>query len=128
MLAAKFEERDDCIPTIDSLQYSSKLVDCTLTFTTQDIVTLELYALKYFKWNISRPGVAHFIDYYQHVSLNTSSSATAEQCTKWRNGLIESQVQDFSNCFMEAALRGITTIHQLYNFAATSLRFVSRYR
>ncbi len=60
----------------------------------EEINALELYALKFFKWNVSRPGVAHFIDYYHHVS------------TKWENKVLATQLHNFNFGLMEAALRG----------------------
>lgn len=111
--AAKFEERDDAIPSIDALQYSARLVHPNISFSAEEIVILELYALKYFKWNVSRPGVAHFVDYYQHESMSCCSDHVNNTAEK---KLMENHAQEFITGFMEPVIRGTYYIWQYCTF------------
>ena len=101
-VAAKFEEPDDCLPTIDMLQYVAQLQDSTNSYSRHEFQALELYILKYFKWNISHPGTVHFINYYVQISMEDA----CQDLSQWERNMLESQVLEFSNYFMESALRG----------------------
>lgn len=102
---AKFEEPDDALPTIEMLQHSARMNDIgnNTAYTRQEFHTLELYILKYFKWCVSNPSAAHFIDYYQHVSITneTDQSEGSSQQVK-----LENQMKEYCMYFLELSLKG----------------------
>lgn len=86
------------------IQHAARMNDYTntSTYSRQEFHTLELYILKYFKWCMSHPSVAHFMDYYLYISLRDELSTL----TEWETCVLENHMQEFSTYFMEATLRG----------------------
>lgn len=107
MYTAKSEEIDDNVPSIEMLQHAGRMNDNsnTSTYSRQEFHTLELYILKYFKWCLSHPSVAHFIDYYLYVSLKEDEVPPG--LSKWEAIMLENQMKEFTAYFMEVTLRGI---------------------
>lgn len=122
LIAAKFEEPDDCLPTIDMLQYVVQLQDSTNSYSRNEFQALELYILKYFKWNISHPGTVHFINYYVQISMEDA----CQDLSQWERNMLESQVLEFSNYFMESALRDQSFLHYKPSEVAAAIVCVAR--
>ena len=100
--SAKFEEPDDHLPTIELLQKAAQfgLPDY---YTREEFQAMEIYLLKVFKWSVSHPTAAHFIDYYLHQSLREDPSSYSSQ---WDRQVLELQMKQCCTFFLESALRG----------------------
>ena len=85
------------------LQQAARIHDTASTYARDEFQTLEIYMLKYFKWSVSHPTVAHFIDYYLLTSMKDMQTDLAQ----WEIDIIRSQMQDFAVFYMESSLRGM---------------------
>ena len=103
-LAAKFEEPDDHLPTIELLQQAAQfgLPDY---YTREEFQAMEIYLLKVFKWSVSHPTAAHFTDYYLHQSLKEEPSSSSSS-SSWDRQVLELQMKQCCGFFLESALRG----------------------
>ncbi|KAJ0004924.1 hypothetical protein NQD34_011138 [Periophthalmus magnuspinnatus] len=70
LLASKFEEREDRVPMLDSLNTLGCMTSMNLVLTKQSLLHMELLLLETFQWNLYLPTAAHFIDYYLSVSVH----------------------------------------------------------
>lgn len=105
-LAAKFEEPDDHLPTIEALQRAAQfgLPDY---YTREEFQAMEIYLLRVFKWTVSHPTAAHFTDYYLYHSLNEEPYSTSNG---WDSQVLNLQMKQYCGFFLENTLRGM-----LYN-------------
>ena len=103
------------------LQHTARINDFgnNITYSRQEFHTLELYILKYFKWCVSVPSAAHYIDYYQHVSI-TNKTIDQSDCSNSKgndqsesnktDGLefskMENQIREYCAYFLELSLKG----------------------
>ncbi|KAK7901213.1 hypothetical protein WMY93_017982 [Mugilogobius chulae] len=70
LLASKFEEREDRVPKLDTLNTLGCMTSMNLVLTKQSLLHMELLLLETFQWNLYLPTAAHFIDYYLSVSVH----------------------------------------------------------
>uniref|UniRef100_A0A3Q3W364 Uncharacterized protein n=1 Tax=Mola mola TaxID=94237 RepID=A0A3Q3W364_MOLML len=70
LLASKFEEREDRVPKLDTLNSLGCMSSMNLVLTKQGLLHMELLLLETFQWNLYLPTAAHFIDYYLSISVH----------------------------------------------------------
>ncbi|CAL9687361.1 unnamed protein product [Knipowitschia caucasica] len=70
LLASKFEEREDKVPKLESLNSLGCMTSMNLALNKQSLLHMELLLLETFQWNLYLPTAAHFIDYYLSVSVH----------------------------------------------------------
>ncbi|XP_034041411.1 cyclin-J [Thalassophryne amazonica] len=70
VLASKFEERDDRVPKLDTLNNLSCMSSMNLILTKQGLLHMELLLLETFQWNLYLPTAAHFIEYYLSIAVH----------------------------------------------------------
>uniref|UniRef100_A0A8C6UKF0 Cyclin-J n=1 Tax=Neogobius melanostomus TaxID=47308 RepID=A0A8C6UKF0_9GOBI len=70
LLASKFEEREDRVPKLESLNDLGCMSSMNLVLTKQSLLHMELLLLETFQWNLYLPTAAHFIEYYLSISVH----------------------------------------------------------
>ncbi|XP_043111316.1 cyclin-J [Puntigrus tetrazona] len=70
LLASKFEEREDRVPKLETLNSLGCMSSMNLVLTKQGLLHMELLLLETFQWNLYLPTAAHFIEYYLPVAVN----------------------------------------------------------
>ncbi|XP_042625491.1 cyclin-J-like isoform X2 [Cyprinus carpio] len=69
-LQSKFEEREDHVPKLETLNSLGCMSSMNLVLTKQGLLHMELLLLETFQWNLYLPTAAHFIEYYLPVAVN----------------------------------------------------------
>ncbi|KAM4730306.1 cyclin-J isoform 1-T2 [Anableps anableps] len=69
LLASKFEEREDRVPKLETLNSLGCMSSMNLVLTKQGLLHMELLLLETFNWNLYLPTAAHFIDYYLSIAV-----------------------------------------------------------
>ncbi|KAF7221463.1 cyclin-J isoform X2 [Nothobranchius furzeri] len=69
LLASKFEEKEDRVPKLETLNNLGCMSSINLVLTKQGLLHMELLLLKTFDWNLYLPTAAHFIEYYMSVGV-----------------------------------------------------------
>ncbi|KAI1894571.1 hypothetical protein AGOR_G00117150 [Albula goreensis] len=72
LLASKFEEREDRVPKLDTLNSLDCMSSMNLVLTKQSLLHMELLLLETFQWNLYLPTAAHFIEYYLSITVHES--------------------------------------------------------
>ncbi|XP_036403273.1 cyclin-J [Megalops cyprinoides] len=72
LLASKFEEREDRVPKLDTLNSLDCMSSVNLVLTKQNLLHMELLLLETFQWNLYLPTAAHFIEYYLSIAVHES--------------------------------------------------------
>lgn len=101
---AKFEEPDDHLPTIDTLQQAAQLGTPDY-YTREEFQTMEIYLLRVLKWSVSHPTSAHFADFYLHLSINEIYPSQSFS-DHWDKKLLELHMKQTCDFFIESSLRG----------------------
>ncbi|XP_060896708.1 cyclin-J [Labrus mixtus] len=70
LLASKFEEREDRVPKLETLNSLGCMSSMNLVLTKQGLLHMELLLLETFQWNLYLPTAAHFIEYYLSIAVN----------------------------------------------------------
>lgn len=70
LLASKFEEREDRVPKLETLNNLSCMSSMNLVLTKQGLLHMELLLLETFQWNLYLPTAAHFIEYYLSIAVH----------------------------------------------------------
>ncbi|KAL0964276.1 hypothetical protein UPYG_G00321640 [Umbra pygmaea] len=104
LLASKFEEREDRVPKLDTLNSLGCMSSMNLVLTKQGLLHLELLLLETFQWNLYLPTAAHFIDYYLSIAVTetdlhdgwpmTCLEKTVLYMTKYTEYFLEVSLQD----------------------------------
>lgn len=68
--AGKFEEREDRVPKLETLNNLGCMSSMNLVLTKQGLLHMELLLLETFQWNLYLPTAAHFIDYYLSIAVS----------------------------------------------------------
>lgn len=69
LLASKFEEREDRVPKLETLNSLGCMSSMNLVLTKQGLLHMELLLLETFQWNLYLPTPAHFIEYYLSIAV-----------------------------------------------------------
>ncbi|KAI6655144.1 cyclin-J-like [Oopsacas minuta] len=100
-IAAKSEELDRLIPTIDTL---SSFVQ--YAYGVEEFKRMELTVLKFYKWNLNIPTAAHFINYYLHNALDVSDIYRGKQLEdQFENA--EKAFERYTKYFLEISLQEV---------------------
>ncbi|XP_010895298.1 cyclin-J [Esox lucius] len=104
LLASKFEEREDRVPKLDTLNSLGCMSSMNLVLTKQGLLHLELLLLETFQWNLYLPTAAHFIEYYLSIAVTeadlhdgwpmTCLEKTVLYMTKYTDYFLEVSLQD----------------------------------
>ncbi|KAM9848155.1 cyclin-J [Aulostomus maculatus] len=70
LLASKFEEREDRVPKLETLNSLGCMSSMNLVLTKQSLLHMELLLLETFQWNLYLPTAAHFIEYYLSIAVH----------------------------------------------------------
>ncbi|KAK9541878.1 hypothetical protein VZT92_001896 [Zoarces viviparus] len=70
LLASKFEEREDRVPKLETLNSLGCMSSMNLVLTKQGLLHMELLLLESFQWNLYLPTAAHFIEYYLSIAVH----------------------------------------------------------
>ncbi|XP_061646968.1 cyclin-J-like [Phyllopteryx taeniolatus] len=70
LLASKFEEREDRVPKLETLNSLGSMSSMNIVLTKQALLHMELFLLESFQWNLFLPTAAHFIDYYLSIAVH----------------------------------------------------------
>nr|XP_046258712.1 cyclin-J isoform X1 [Scatophagus argus] len=70
LLASKFEEREDRVPKLETLNSLGCMSSMNLVLTKQGLLHMELLLLETFQWNLYLPTAAHFIEYYLSIAVH----------------------------------------------------------
>ncbi|XP_019943689.1 cyclin-J [Paralichthys olivaceus] len=70
LLASKFEEREDQVPKLETLNSLGCISSMNLVLTKQGLLHMELLLLETFQWNLYLPTAAHFIEYCLSIAIH----------------------------------------------------------
>ncbi|KAM9809073.1 cyclin-J [Syngnathus typhle] len=70
LLASKFEEREDKVPKLETLNSLGCMRSMNVVMTKQALLHMELFLLESFQWNLYLPTAAHFIEYYLSIAVH----------------------------------------------------------
>ncbi|XP_071021926.1 cyclin-J [Oncorhynchus clarkii lewisi] len=104
LLASKFEEREDRVPKLETLNSLGCMSSMNLVLTKQGLLHMELLLLETFQWNLYLPTAAHFIEYYLSIAVNEADlhdgwpmaclEKTVLYMTKYADYFLEVSLQD----------------------------------
>ncbi|TRY65649.1 hypothetical protein DNTS_009879, partial [Danionella cerebrum] len=72
LLASKFEEREERVPKLESLNSLGCMRSMNLVLTKPGLLQTELLLLESVQWNLYLPTAAHFIEYYLPITVHDS--------------------------------------------------------
>ncbi|XP_051508344.1 cyclin-J isoform X1 [Myxocyprinus asiaticus] len=104
LLASKFEEREDCVPKLETLNSLGCMSSMNLVLTKQALLHMELLLLETFQWNLYLPTAAHFIEYYLPVAMNETDLHDG-----WPMACMEKTMMymsKYADYFLEVSLQG----------------------
>ncbi|XP_023819498.1 cyclin-J isoform X2 [Oryzias latipes] len=70
LLASKFEEREDRVPKLETLNGLGCMSSMNLVLTKQGLLHMELLLLETFQWNLYLPTAAHYIEYFLSAAVH----------------------------------------------------------
>ncbi|KAL6486977.1 hypothetical protein MHYP_G00036030, partial [Metynnis hypsauchen] len=104
LLASKFEEREDRVPKLETLNSLGCMSSMNLVLTKQGLLHMELLLLETFHWNLYLPTAAHFIEYYLSIAVTETDlhdgwpmvcfEKTMLYMTKYADYFLEVSLQD----------------------------------
>lgn len=100
----KFEEREDRVPKLETLNSLGCMSSMNLVLTKQGLLHMELLLLETFQWNLYLPTAAHFIEYYLPVAVNETDMHDG-----WPMACMEKTMlymSKYSDYFLEVSLQG----------------------
>ncbi|XP_023679887.1 cyclin-J isoform X1 [Paramormyrops kingsleyae] len=111
LLASKFEEREDRVPKLETLNCLGCMSSMNLVLTKQNLLNMELLLLETLQWNLYLPTPAHFIEYYLSIAVHETDLHDGWPLTSLeKTGLYMAKYADY---FLEVSLQD----HIFLNFA-----------
>lgn len=104
LVAGKFEEREDRVPKLETLNSLGCMSSMNLVLTKQGLLHMELLLLETFQWNLYLPTAAHFIDYYLSIAVSEGDLHDG-----WPMTCLEKTrlyLAKYVDYFLEASLQG----------------------
>ncbi|KAK0134416.1 Cyclin-J [Merluccius polli] len=104
LLASKFEEREDRVPKLETLNSLGCMSSMNLVLTKQGLLHMELLLLETFQWNLYLPTAAHFIEYYLSVAVHEGDLHDG-----WPIGCLDKTkmyLAKYADYFLEVSLQG----------------------
>lgn len=117
--AGKFEEREDRVPKLETLNSLSCMSSMNLVLTKQGLLHMELLLLETFDWNLYLPTAAHFIEYYLSVAVHEGDLHDG-----WPLSSLEKTrlyMDKYTDYFLEVSLQGtdpFTVLVDRFTFTA----------
>ncbi|XP_054983813.1 cyclin-J-like protein [Sorex araneus] len=116
LLASKFEDREDRVPKLEQIN-SMRVAGCHgFTLTRQELLSTELLLLQAFRWDLSLPTPAHFLDYY----LLASAGQKDHHCHSWPAACprkTKECLTEYAYYFLEVTLQD----HVFYKFQPSAV-------
>ncbi|KAM9477283.1 cyclin-J [Clarias gariepinus] len=103
LLASKFEEREDRVPKLETLNSLACMSSMNLVLTKQGLLHMELLLLENFHWNLYLPTAAHFIEYYLSIAVSET-----DQLDGWPMACLEKTslyMNKYADYFLEVSLQ-----------------------
>lgn len=103
----KFEEREDRVPKLETLNSLGCMSSMNLVLTKQGLLHMELLLLETFQWNLYLPTAAHFIEYYLPVAVNETDLHDG-----WPMACMEKTMlymSKYADYFLEVSLQGVVS-------------------
>ncbi|KAK3739815.1 hypothetical protein QZH41_009058 [Actinostola sp. cb2023] len=119
LLAAKFEDNEDTIPTISTL---NKFVNNV--FKHSEFHQMELLLLDFFKWNVDLPIPVHFMEYYLSRALMDLDSQ--QRMVQDDMSRISTYIRKYVRYFLEISLQDHTFLSFLPSLTTASAIAASR--
>lgn len=107
LIAGKFEEREDRVPKLETLNSLGCMSSMNLVLTKQSLLHMELLLLETFQWNLYLPTAAHFIEYYLSIAVHEGDLHDG-----WPMTCLEKTklyMAKYADYFLEVSLQG--TLH-----------------
>lgn len=100
----KFEEREDRVPKLETLNSLACMNTMNLVLTKQGLLHMELLLLETFHWNLYLPTAAHFIEYYLSIAVTETDLHDG-----WPMACLEKTLlymNKYADYFLEVSLQG----------------------
>ena len=104
LLAGKFEEREDRVPKLETLNSLRCMRSMNLVLTKQGLLRMELLLLETFQWNLYLPTAAHFIDYCLSVAVHEGDLHDGWPLTCLKKTRL--YMAKYADYFLEVSLQG----------------------
>ncbi|XP_016102500.1 cyclin-J-like [Sinocyclocheilus grahami] len=104
LLASKFEEREDRVPKLETLNSLGCMSSMNLVLTKQGLLHMELLLLETFQWNLYLPTAAHFIEYYLPVAVNETDLHDGWPMVCMEKTML--YMSKYADYFLEVSLQG----------------------
>lgn len=120
LVAGKFEEREDRVPKLETLNNLGCMSSMNLVLTKQGLLHMELLLLETFQWNLYLPTAAHFIDYYLSIAVSEGDLHDG-----WPMTCLEKTklyLTKYVDYFLEVSLQGELQPHPLLLLLHSGLR------
>ncbi|KPP79407.1 cyclin-J-like, partial [Scleropages formosus] len=111
LLASKFEEREDRVPKLETLNCLGCMTSMNLVLTKQSLLHMELLLLETFQWNLYLPTAAHFIEYYLSIAVHETDLHDGWPVSNVEK--IGQYMAKYADYFLEVSLQD----HEFLNFA-----------
>lgn len=114
----KFEEREDRVPKLETLNSLTCMSSMNLVLTRQGLLQMELLLLETVHWNLYLPTAAHFIEYYLSIAVSETDLHDG-----WPMACLEKTVlymNKYADYFLEVSLQGkfgfayLTSLHNCF--------------
>ncbi|KAA0718396.1 Cyclin-J [Triplophysa tibetana] len=103
LLASKFEEREDRVPKLETLNSLGCMSSMNLVLSKQGLLHMELLLLETFQWNLYLPTAAHFIEYYHPFAVNESDLHDGWPMTCMEKTVV--YMSKYADYFLEVSLQ-----------------------
>lgn len=100
----KFEEREDRVPKLDTLNSLGCMSSMNLVLTKQGLLHMELLLLETFQWNLYLPTSAHFIEYYLSIAVHEGDLHDGWPMTCLEKTKV--YMDKYADYFLEVSLQG----------------------
>ncbi|XP_029110089.1 cyclin-J isoform X2 [Scleropages formosus] len=107
----KFEEREDRVPKLETLNCLGCMTSMNLVLTKQSLLHMELLLLETFQWNLYLPTAAHFIEYYLSIAVHETDLHDGWPVSNVEK--IGQYMAKYADYFLEVSLQD----HEFLNFA-----------
>lgn len=104
LLVGKFEEREDRVPKLETLNGLGCMSSMNLVLTKQGLLHMELLLLETFQWNLYLPTAAHFIDYYLSIAVHEGDLHDGWPMTCLEKTKV--YMAKYADYFLEVSLQG----------------------
>lgn len=101
----KFEEREDRVPKLETLNGLGCMSSMNLVLTKQGLLHMELLLLETFQWNLYLPTAAHYIEYFLSAAVHEGDLHDGWPMTSVEKTKV--YMLKYADYFLEVSLQGI---------------------